>query len=162
MRADLPRASLRQEVDRPELTHALKSLRNGDTLVVWRLDRLGWSLHHLILSVTDIDALGAAFESLTEKIETGSTTGRLVFHLVAALAEFERNLISERAKEGLKEARKRGNRGGRKPVLDAKAAEQVRFLMRIATLVRRTSPRPTACLERRFTSSLRMRPDGNP
>lgn len=119
-----------KQVDRPELVHALKALRKGDTLVVWRLDRLGRSLPHLIQSVTAIEALGAAFESLTEKIETGSPTGRLVFHLFAALAEFERNLISERTKEGLKAARKRGNRGGRKPALDAKAAEQVNLLMK--------------------------------
>lgn len=118
-----------KQVDRPELAHALKALRKGDTLVVWRLDRLGRSLSHLVESVTTIEALGASFESLTEKIETGSATGRLVFHFFAALAEFERNLISERTKEGLKAARKRGNKGGRKPVLDAKAIKQVRALM---------------------------------
>jgi DNA invertase Pin-like site-specific DNA recombinase len=119
-----------KQADRPELAHALKALRKGDTLVVWRLDRLGRSLPHLVESVTAIEALGASFESLTEKIETGSATGRLVFHLFAALAEFERNLISERTKEGLKAARKRGHRGGRKPALDAKAAEQVKLLMK--------------------------------
>jgi len=113
-----------KQADRPELAQALKALRRGDTLVVWRLDRLGRSLPHLVESVTAIEVLGASFESLTEKIETGSATGRLVFHLFAALAEFERNLISERTKEGLKAARKRGHRGGRKPALDAKAAEQ--------------------------------------
>ena len=117
-------------VDRPELAHALKALRKGDTLVVWRLDRLGRSLPHLIQSVTTIEALGAAFESLTEKIETGSARGRLVFQLFDALTEFEHNLISERTKEGLRAARKRGNRGGRKPALDAKAAQQLKLLMK--------------------------------
>lgn len=117
-----------KQPDRPELAHALKALRKGDTLVVWRLDRLGRSLH-LIQTVTAIEALGASFESLNEKIYTCTATGRLVFHLFGALAEFERNLISERTKEGLKSARKRGNKGGRKPVLDAKAVKQVRALM---------------------------------
>lgn len=118
-----------KQADRPELAHAIKALRKGDTLVVWRLDRLGRSLPHLVSMVTDIEALGASFESVTERIETRSATGRLTFHLFAALAEFERNLISERTIEGLKAARRRGNRGGRKPALDAKAVAQVRALM---------------------------------
>jgi len=115
--------------DRPELAHALKALRKGDTLVVCRLDRLGRSLHHLIETVTAIESTGALFESLNEKIDTGTATGKLVFHLFGALAEFERNLISERTKEGLNAARRRGNKGGRKPALDAKAIAQVRALM---------------------------------
>lgn len=115
--------------DRPELAHALKALRKGDTLVVWRLDRLGRSLPHLIKTVAAIETLGASFESLTEKIDTGSATGRLVFHLFASLAEFERNLISERTREGLKAARARGTRGGRKPKLGEKDVRQIRALM---------------------------------
>ena len=115
--------------DRPERAHALKALRKGDTLVVCRLDRLGRSLHHLIETVTAIESTGALFESLNEKIDTGTATGKLVFHLFGALAEFERNLISERTKEGLNAARRRGNKGGRKPALDAKAIAQVRALM---------------------------------
>lgn len=115
--------------DRPELAHALKALRKGDTLVVWRLDRLGRSLPHLIKTVAAIEMLGASFESLTEKIDTGSATGRLVFHLFASLAEFERNLISERTREGLKAARARGTRGGRKPKLGEKDVRQIRALM---------------------------------
>lgn len=118
-----------KQIHRPELAHALKALRKGDTLVVWRLDRLGRSLPHLVQTVTTIEALGASFESLTEKIDTASATGRLVFHVFAALAEFERNLISERTKEGLSAARKRGNKGGRKPSLDQRAVSQVRALM---------------------------------
>ena len=90
-----------KSADRPELAQALKALRKGDTLVVWRLDRLGRSLAHLVETVNAIETWGAAFESLTERIDTGSATGRLVFHLFAALAEFERNLISERTREGL-------------------------------------------------------------
>jgi DNA invertase Pin-like site-specific DNA recombinase len=115
--------------DRPELAHALKALRKGDTLVVWRLDRLGRSLPHLIQTVAAIETLGASFESLTEKIDTGSATGRLVFHVFASLAEFERNLISERTREGLKAARARGTRGGRKPKLGEKDVRQIRALM---------------------------------
>lgn len=118
-----------KQTDRPELAHALKALRKGDTLVVWRLDRLGRSMPHLVETIGGIERLGASFESLTEKIETSSATGRLVFHLFASLAEFERNLISERTKEGLKAARRRGVKGGRKPVLDAKAVKQVLALM---------------------------------
>ncbi len=115
--------------DRPELARALKALGKGDTLVVWRLDRLGRSLPHLIQTVTAIEALGASFESLNEKIDTCTATGRLVFHVFSALAEFERNLISERTREGLSAARRRGRKGGRKPILDSKAVAQVRTLM---------------------------------
>ena len=118
-----------KQTDRLELAHALKALRKGDTLTVWRLDRLGRSVPHLIETIGSIERLGASFESLTEKIETSSAAGRLVFHLFASLAEFERNLISERTKEGLKAARKRGVRGGRKLALDAKAVKQVLALM---------------------------------
>jgi DNA invertase Pin-like site-specific DNA recombinase len=118
-----------KQIDRPELAQALKALRPGDTLAVWRLDRLGRSLPHLIETVRAIEAAGCAFESLTEKIDTSTATGRLVFHLFAALAEFERNLISERTREGLKAARKRGNKGGRKPALTPKDADMVRKLM---------------------------------
>lgn len=118
-----------KQIDRHELAHALKALRKGDTLVVWRLDRPGRSLPHLIETVTSIEACGASFESLTEKIDTASATGRLVFHVFAALAQFERHLISERTREGLNSARKRGNKGGRKPSLEQRAVSQVRALM---------------------------------
>jgi DNA invertase Pin-like site-specific DNA recombinase len=118
-----------KQADRPELAQALKALRPGDTLMVWRLDRLGRSLPHLIQTVASIEAQGASFESITEKIDTHSATGRLVFHVFSALAEFERNLISERTREGLQAARRRGTKGGRKPALDATAVAQVRSLM---------------------------------
>ncbi|WP_374604661.1 recombinase family protein [Niveibacterium sp.] len=135
-----------KQTDRPELAQALKALRQGDSLVVWRLDRLGRSLAHLIQTVAAIEALGASFESITEKIDTHSATGRLVFHVFSALAEFERNLISERTREGLQAARRRGTKGGRKPVLDAIAVAQVRSLM----ADRSTSP---AAIAQRFKIS---------
>ncbi|WP_215757218.1 recombinase family protein, partial [Gluconobacter sp. P5H9_a] len=99
---------------RPELEQCRKALRAGDTLVVWRLDRLGRSLRDLVQIVTELEQRGIGFESLTEKIETGSTAGKLVFHLFAALAEFERGLIRERTHAGLVAARARGRAGGRK------------------------------------------------
>lgn len=105
---------------RPELTHCLKALRPGDTLIVWRLDRLGRSLSDLLQIVGDLDRRGIAFASLTEKIETGSATGRLVFHVFAALAEFERGIIRERTRAGLDAARQRGRVGGRKPKMSDK------------------------------------------
>ena len=86
---------------RPELEACLKSLRKGDTLVVWRLDRLGRSLGDLINLTTELRSRGVDFESLTEKIETGSSAGKLIFHVFASLAEFERNLIRERTMAGL-------------------------------------------------------------
>src|SRR5271155_2617147 len=81
---------------RPELARCLDHLRAGDTLVVWRLDRLGRSLRHLIDSIGELDRRGVGFRSLTENVDTTSPTGRLVFHLFGALAEFERDLIRER------------------------------------------------------------------
>ena len=110
--------------DRPGLLACLKALREGDTLVVWRLDRLGRSLPDLVRIVGELEQKGVSFESLTEKIETGSAAGKLVFHVFAALAEFERNLIRERTRAGLVAARARGRAGGRKPKLtDAQIKE---------------------------------------
>jgi len=108
---------------RPELEGALKALRAGDTLTVWRLDRLGRNLADLVSIVTDLEARSIGFESITEQISTSSPSGKLVFHLFAALAEFERNLIRERTNAGLKAARKRGRVGGRpKKLSDAEKA----------------------------------------
>ena len=106
-----------KDADRKELLACLKALREGDTLVVWRLDRLGRSLPDLVRIVGELEQKGVSFESLTEKIETGSAAGKLVFHVFAALAEFERNLIRERTRAGLVAARARGRAGGRKPKL---------------------------------------------
>jgi DNA invertase Pin-like site-specific DNA recombinase len=99
--------------ERPGLSQALSHLRAGDTLVVWRLDRLGRSLTHLIETVTALKQQGIAFQSITEHIDTATATGQLVFHIFGALAEFERNLINERTMAGLEAARARGRRGGR-------------------------------------------------
>ena len=96
---------------RPQLEACLKSLREGDTLVVWRLDRLGRNLADLVGLIAEFERRKINFESLTEKIETRSPAGRLVFHVFAALAEFERNLIRERTVAGLKAARARGRKG---------------------------------------------------
>ena len=105
-------------------------LRVGDTLVVSRLDRLGRSLPGLVQIVAELTERGVGFESLTEKIETTSASGKLMFHLFAALAEFERNLIRERTNAGLTAARARGRVGGRKPKLDARQISHIKTLMR--------------------------------
>ncbi|HVB09149.1 MAG TPA: recombinase family protein [Bacillota bacterium] len=101
------------KAERPGLTQALAACQPGDTLVVWKLDRLGRSLPHLVQTVHDLDARGVGFQSLRENIDTVSSGGRLVFHLFAALAEFERDLIRERTNAGLSAARARGRKGGR-------------------------------------------------
>jgi DNA invertase Pin-like site-specific DNA recombinase len=99
--------------ERKGLDEALEYLRAGDSLVVWRLDRLGRSLKHLIETVTELQEKGIGFKSLTENIDTGTSGGKLIFHIFGALAEFERNLIRERTNAGLLAARARGKRGGR-------------------------------------------------
>jgi DNA invertase Pin-like site-specific DNA recombinase len=101
------------KAERPGLAAALSHLRAGDTLIVWRLDRLGRSLKHLIETVTELKNQGVAFKSLTENIDTSTATGTLVFQIFGALAEFERNLITERTIAGLDAARARGRTGGR-------------------------------------------------
>jgi DNA invertase Pin-like site-specific DNA recombinase len=98
---------------RPGLTKAKEILRRGDTLVVWRLDRLGRSLKDLIDWMNYLDTEGIALKSLQESIDTSTATGKLVFHVFGALAEFERNLILERTQAGLSAARARGRLGGR-------------------------------------------------
>ncbi|WBO60265.1 MULTISPECIES: recombinase family protein [unclassified Acidocella] len=115
---------------RPELEQCRKALRAGDTLVVWRLDRLGRSLPDLVQIVAELEQQGVGFESLAEKIETGSAAGKLVFHVFAALAEFERGLIRERTKAGLASARARGRVGGRKPKLDDQQVREIKALLR--------------------------------
>ena len=103
-----------KDKDRPELVTCLKVLRTGDTLIVWRLDRLGRSLKDLVEIVHTLEARGVSFQSLTESIDTSNAGGKLVFHVFAALAEFERNLIRERTIAGLTAARARGRMGGRR------------------------------------------------
>ncbi|BCL76668.1 DNA invertase [Jeongeupia sp. HS-3] len=116
--------------DRPELVHCLKALREGDTLVVWRLDRLGRNLQDLIRIVNDLEKCGVMFKSLKESVDTGAPTGKLVFHLFAALAEFERELVSERTVAGLNAARARGRKGGRPQRLDAKQQRAALAMMK--------------------------------
>ncbi len=111
------------KTERPGLQEALAYLRKGDTLVVWRLDRLGRSLKHLIETVNTLEERGKGFQSLQESIDTTTSSGRLVFHIFGALAEFERNLIRERTQAGLEAARARGRKGGRPKSLDAKKTE---------------------------------------
>jgi DNA invertase Pin-like site-specific DNA recombinase len=103
--------------DRPTLEQLLDQLRPGDTLVVWKLDRLGRSLRHLVDTVTGLADRGIGFRSLQESIDTTTPGGKLVFHVFAALAEFERDLIRERTNAGLAAARSRGRHGGRPSVL---------------------------------------------
>lgn len=112
--------------DRPELESALNYLRDGDVLVVWRLDRLGRSLKHLVEVVADLETKGIGFRSLNESIDTTTAQGKLIFHIFAALAEFERDLIRERTKSGLAAARARGRKGGRKPSLSPKKVQVAR------------------------------------
>ena len=104
------------------MEEALEYVREGDILVVWRLDRLGRSLKHLIETVTKLKEQHIAFKSMTENIDTSTATGQLVFHIFGALAEFERNLIRERTMAGLGAARTRGRKGGR-PRLNSAAGK---------------------------------------
>ena len=104
---------------RPALTKAKEILRKGDTLVVWRLDRLGRSLKDLIEWLNYLDTEGVALKNLQESIDTSTPTGKLIFHIFGALAEFERHLIVERTQAGLSAARARGRLGGRPKTLDA-------------------------------------------
>jgi DNA invertase Pin-like site-specific DNA recombinase len=114
--------------DRPVLEQLLDQLRPGDTLVVWKLDRLGRSLRHLVDIVTGLAERGIGFRSLQEAIDTTTPGGKLVFHVFAALAEFERDLIRERTTAGLAAARARGRHGGRPSVMTThklKVAEEM-------------------------------------
>jgi DNA invertase Pin-like site-specific DNA recombinase len=113
---DVGSGTLRQ---RPELDACLDYLRAGDTLVVWRLDRLGRSLRHLVELVAELEDRQTGFRSLTEAIDTGTPAGRLQLHLFAALAEFERELIRERAQAGREAARARSRSGGRPKLITA-------------------------------------------
>ncbi len=116
------------QAERPGLRTALEVLRAGDTFVVWKLDRLGRSLSHLVETIQDLHQQGIHFKSLQENIDTTSGAGKLVFHLFAALAEFERDLIRERTRAGLAAARERGKLGGRPKALRPHQAARVRAL----------------------------------
>lgn len=106
------------KTQRPGLTDALQFCRPADTLVVWKLDRLGRSLPHLVETVRDLVAKGIGFRSLQENIDTTTSGGKLIFHIFASLAEFERDIIRERTNAGLSAARARGRKGGRPKGVD--------------------------------------------
>jgi len=105
------------KVDRPGLMLCQESLRRGDTLIVWRLDRLGRSMRHLVTMIEDLKERGVGFRSICDGvIDTTTPSGELIFHVFSALAQFERRLIQERTKAGLAAARARGRKGGRPPL----------------------------------------------
>jgi DNA invertase Pin-like site-specific DNA recombinase len=114
--------------ERKGLDEALNFLRSGDTLVVWKLDRLGRTMKHLIETVTSLRDKGIGFKSLTENIDTTTPGGKLIFHIFGSLAEFERDLIRERTQAGLQAARARGRNGGRpkSPLADEKKLAMAR------------------------------------
>ena len=111
--------------NRKGLLEALKYLQKGDTLVVWKLDRLGRSLSHLVKLINELKEREVEFCSLTEGINTSTVSGQLQFHIFASLAEFERSLIQERVNAGLESARRRGRRGGRPKVLDKEKIDHI-------------------------------------
>lgn len=113
--------------ERPELAKMKESLRSGDTVVVYKLDRLGRSLKHLIETIEEFDALEVSFKSLSDPIDTTTPQGKLIFNIFASLSEFERELIRERTKAGLKSARARGRLGGRPKGLSEEAEDKARI-----------------------------------
>src|SRR3984893_9857477 len=115
--------------ERPGLDQALAHLRKGDTLVVWKLDRLGRSIRHLIETVGRLQEQKVGFRSLQESIDTTTSGGKLIFHVFAALAEFERDIIRERTRAGLAAARSRGRKGGRPPKLSESQRSMARRLL---------------------------------
>ena len=123
------------KTDRPGLKAALDYLREGDTLVVWKLDRLGRSMSHLLKTVSDLEERGVGFRSLTEQIDTTTSAGRLVFGIFGALGQFERDLIRERTNAGLAAAAARGRKGGRPTAATpAKVAEARKHIARGLTV----------------------------
>lgn len=114
--------------ERTGLNDAVDYIREGDVLVVWKLDRLGRSLKHLIGIVSELEKRNIGFKSLSENIDTTSSGGRLIFHVFGALAEFERELIRERTNAGLLAARSRGKKGGRPKIMNSKKIAMARTL----------------------------------
>jgi len=129
------------KTDRPGLAQALTFVRAGDAIVVWKLDRLGRSMAHLIETVRALDAKGVGFRSLTEGVDTTTPGGVLIFHLFGALAQFERDLIRERTNAGLKAAEARGRKGGRKPVVTADKLARARAHLAGGLTVREAAAR---------------------
>jgi DNA invertase Pin-like site-specific DNA recombinase len=129
------------KADRPGLIEALAYAREGDVLVIWKLDRLGRSLPHLIETVSQLEKRGVGLRSLTESIDTTTSGGRLIFHVFGALGQFERDLIRERTRAGLAAAAARGRRGGRKPVVTADKLERAKSLLAKGLTVREAATR---------------------
>jgi len=129
------------QANRVGLRSALDYVREGDVLVVWKLDRLGRSLPHLIETVTTLQKRGVGFRSITEAIDTTTSSGRLVFHLFGALGQFERDLIQERTRAGLMAAAARGRKGGRKPVVTTEKLERARSIIGKGLTVREAATR---------------------
>ena len=127
--------------DRAGLRQALDYVRDGDVLIVWKLDRLGRSLRHLIEIVAMLEKRGVGFRSITEAIDTTTPGGRLVFHLFGALGQFERDLIQERTRAGLAAAAARGRKGGRKPVVVPEKLERARGMVAKGLTVREAAVR---------------------
>jgi len=127
--------------DRPGLQKALEYVREGDVLIVWKLDRLGRNLPHLIETVSALEKRGAGFRSLTESIDTTTPSGKLIFHLFGALGQFERDLIRERTRAGLVAAEARCRKGGRKPVVTAEKLKRAREIVGKGLTVREAAIR---------------------
>ena len=132
-------------IKRPGLDRALKALQPGDTLVVWKLDRLGRSLSHLIQLMTQFGEREIGFESLTERIDTTSSAGRLVLHMAAVFSEFERSLITERTQAGIAAAKRRGVKLGRKPTLTPAQVAHARSLVEAGESPRRVAMTLRVC-----------------
>ena len=129
------------KADRPGLAEAVSFIRDGDVLVVWKLDRRGRSMAHLIETVTGLEAKGVGLRSLTEQIDTTSPGGRLMFHIFGALAHFERDLIRERTQAGLTAAAARGRKGGRRAVVTPDKLKRARALIAQGLRVREAAQR---------------------
>jgi len=149
-----------RKADRPQLRAALDYCREGDALVVWKLDRFGRSLKELIELVNDLNERGVEFVSLRESLDTTSPGGKLVFHIFGSVAEFERDVIRERTMAGLEAARARGRKGGRKRIMDRKKIALASKLMRD-----RETPITEVCEAvgvSRATLYRYLKPDGTP
>ncbi|EBR5098879.1 recombinase family protein [Salmonella enterica] len=118
------------KANRPGLKHALKCLQRGDTLVVWKLDRLGRSVKNLVALISELHERNIHFQSLTDSIDTSTSMGRFFFHVMSALAEMERELIVERTNAGLAAARAQGRIGGRRPALSPDEIAQINRLIK--------------------------------
>lgn len=129
------------KADRAGLLAALGHVHDGDVLIVWKLDRLGRSLPHLIETVTRLEKHGVGFRSITEAIDTTTPGGRLVFHLFGALGQFERDLIRERTRAGLAAAAVRGRKGGRKPVVTDDKLRRAREMVTKGLTIREAATR---------------------